>query len=351
MALHDRGIARFRSLGLAFEALEDDLKKALTCDPALKPRSDYRDVVLAFARAEGEKHWKDEKAEERGAAWTRAVMWLTKILEKTSPGDPDLLLERSKLRRRQGDLAQALSDALRADQVRSDVESRLTLGILTYLQAHALNKSETQTRDAIAHLDRAGQLAPADPRVPYWRGLCRRSLGPRELDAALKDFLDARELELELPHLFLVTSKTRLDILTRDDDRKSWAAPANDAARAITGAESLSEDEYVAALYEQRQIPRSRAIPLLARDAHLLKGQAYYEDRQYGKCIAECTTAIDLDSQHASAYLWRAYARCEDKQHKQAQEDFRQAVRLSSHPAEKENAAGWLSRCQKHSRD
>jgi tetratricopeptide (TPR) repeat protein/predicted Ser/Thr protein kinase len=351
LALHDRGIARFRSLGLAFEALEDDLKKALTCDPTLKPRPDYRDVALAFARAEGEKHWKDEKAEERAAAWTRAVTWLTLIMEKTSPGDPDLLLERSKMWRRQGDLPQALSDALQADRIRSDVESRLTLGIISYLQAHALNKSDAQTQEAITHLDRAGQLAPADPRIPYWRGLCRRSLGPRELDAALKDFLEARELKMGLPHLFVVTAKTRLDIITRDDDKKSWAAPADDATRAITGAELLYEDEYVAALYEQRQIPQSQAVRHLSRDGHLFKAEALNYGSQFGASIDECSAALRNDPQSANAYLWRGYSRFEDKRYKEAQEDFRQVLRLSTHPDEKKNATNWLALCQKYVKD
>jgi tetratricopeptide (TPR) repeat protein len=348
-AYHDRGLARFRSNGQAREALEEELKIALEKDPKLIPAPQYRDVVLAFARSQAARFWAAEDARERESVCREAVVWLTRLLQGKSAEDPELLLERSRMYRRLGDLPSAISEARRCVPVTA--ETALNLGVLLFLQSHS-EKNDARMREAIEQFDQAERLAPADPRPSYWRGLCRRNLVAPDLDGALKDFLKSAEVGVRSTHLALESAKVRLDIIGRDKDPKGWPAALDDGTHALTGAEVLSEEEYVAGFHEQRRVSRSQAIRLVTRDAYLVQGQAFYYGKEYPKSIEACSAAIQVDPQYASPYLWRGYARCDDKQHhKLAQEDFRQTVRLSTHADEKDNAGQWLSRCQKHARD
>jgi tetratricopeptide (TPR) repeat protein len=341
IAYHDRGLARHTALGLSREALEQDLKSALEKDPSLKPAPEYRDVALAFARGETARVWGADSATERENGGNRVVFWLTVMLDKVAPGDAEILAERAKARRRLGDLPAALQDAQESVRVARNAESQALLAMLTYLVAYTRNKSDALLKEAIARFDELEPLEPRSARAAYGRGLCRRALG--ENDAALAEFGTA-EKRRPSPHLQLQIARVQLD-------RKEWSLASEAAARALASASTLGEDEFVGGLYESQKLSRAEAIRILSRDAHLLRGQAAFETLENARCIEECTEAIRLDPRHASAYLWRGYARCKEKRHKEAQEDFKETVRLSTHEIEKDNAAMWLDRCSRHPKD
>jgi tetratricopeptide (TPR) repeat protein len=351
MAHHDRGIARFRSLGLAREALEEDLTKALAQMPALKPAPDYKEIVLAYSRTATEQHWKDELWPERRAVWERAVYWLSRILELVSADDRDLLLARSRMRRRLGEIEAAGVDAEKADRLRSDFESRLCLGMLAFLggEGQIKDTGRASLARAIDHFTRASQEAPKDPSSLYWRGICHRALAngkpraPRELDGALGDFNAARSLKLDGPHLYLELARTRLDLIERDKNNAAWQEAAGDAALAIQKAELLNEEEWIAASFEQRRISLSRAAQLLERDAHLTRGQAFEKGEIHEKAIEECSLALKIDDEFGSAHLWKGYALFNLKRFSEAQEEFRKTVQLTPDPGEKDIASRWLN--------
>jgi tetratricopeptide (TPR) repeat protein len=341
IAYHDRGLARHTAHGLSREALEQDLKSALEKDPSLKPAREYRDVALTFARAEETRLWGADAAAERSDGWNRVVFWLGVLLEKVAPGDAELLGERARARRRLGDLPAALQDALESVQSARGAENQALLAMLSYLSAYTRNKSDTLLKEAIAQFDELERLEPRSARAPYGRGLCRRALG--ENDAALAEFTQA-EGRRSSPHLQLQIARIQLD-------RKDWTLASEAAARALSSTSTLAEDEFVGGLYEYQKLSRAEAIRLIGRDAHLVRGQAAFETGDNVRCIEECTEAIRLDPRHASSYLWRGYARCKEKRHKEAQEDFKETVRLSTHDTEKSNAAAWLERCSRHTKD
>ncbi len=341
IAYHDRGLARYRAHGLSREALEQDLKSAIEKDPSLKPAREYRDVVLAFGRAEAARLWESDNAAERQEGWARIVSWLDLMLEKVAPGDAELLYERARARRRLGDLPAALQDALKSVQAGRRADNQALLAMLSYLSACSRNKSDSLLKEALAQFDELAPLEPAGARAPYGRGLCRRALG--ENDAALAEFLQA-ERKRPSPHLQLQIARIQLD-------RKDWALASESAARALASASTLAEDEFVGGLYELQKLSRAEAIRLLGREAHLIRGQAAFEAGDNSLCIEACSEAIRLDPKHASAYLWRGYARCKEKRHKEAQEDFKETVRLSVYDSEKSNASMWLERCSRHTKD
>ncbi len=322
VAHHDRGVARFRAHGLALEAIEQDLKAALDGDAGMKPSVEYRDIVLAYAKAQVESHWGLDKEEERMTAWTRAAGWLTLLLERTSINDPELLLERARMRRRLGDLPLAIQDARKALEGRASADGEQALGILLYLQA-------AQSKDPEAMKGAVDQL-----RDPYWKGLCRRYR--KENEPALALFLEAKAATA---YGSLQLARTRLDLVLKG---QKWRDAAADAARAVTAASALTEAEYVAGLYELQKVSRGEAIRILSRDAHLVRGQAGFEGGDYALCIEECNAALALEPGFGSAFLWRGYARWESKQHREAQDDFKEVLRVKSDPKEKESATKWL---------
>jgi serine/threonine protein kinase len=331
VAYHDRALARFRIQGLAREALEGDLKTALDLDPGMKPTFEYRDLALAYSRTEVERHWGLDKEADRTAAWTKVLGWLTLFLERSSGNDPDLLLERARMHRRLGNLPLAIEDARKSLDMRDSAEGTATLGMLLYLQAN-VNKDPKTMEEA------AGRL-----QDPYWKGLCRRYRG--ELEPAMTLFLEAKPPSA---HASLQLARIRLDLVGKGQE---WRDAADDAARALAAASTLTEAEYVGGLYEHQKVPRSEAIRLLTRDAHLVRGQAAFEGSDYALCIEECKAALALEPRFPSAFLWRGYARCKAKQHREAQDDFKETIRITAHPGEKENATLWLDRCTKHQKD
>jgi tetratricopeptide (TPR) repeat protein len=339
-AYHDRGLSR-NAIGLSREALEQDLKSALEKDPSLKPAREYRNIALALARAEATHLWRVDGAAERQESWTRVISWLDVMLEKVAHGDAELLGERSRARRCLGDLPAALQDALASLQVTRSADILASLAMLQYLSAYSRNKSDSLLKEALARFDELEQLEPRGARAAYGRGLCRRALG--ENDTALLEF-SAAEQKRPSPHVQLQIARIQLD-------RKEWALASEAAARAVASASTLTEEEFVGGLYEFQKLSHAEAIRLIGRDAHLMRGQAAFESADNALCITECTEAIRLDPKHASSFLWRGYARCKEKRHKEAQEDFRETVRLSTYDSEKNNASSWLERCSRHTKD
>jgi tetratricopeptide (TPR) repeat protein/predicted Ser/Thr protein kinase len=341
-AYHDRGLARHYANGQSREALEQDLKSALDLDPALKPAREYRNVTLAFSRSESARLWGADSAADRAAGMSRVVSWLSLILEKAAPDDAELFLERARARRRLGELPGALADARASLQAGGGAESQAGLALITYLSACAQNKNEALLREALAQYAELERLERGSARAAYGKGLCRRALG--DGDGALADFGAAEAPDRPAPHLSLQLARLRLD-------RKEWPAASEASLRALSAASSLSEEEFVGGLYELQKLSRADAIRLIGRDAHLFRGQAAFESGDNVLCIEECKEAIRLDPRHASAFLWRGYARCKEKRHKEAQEDFKETVRLSTYDSEKDNAAMWLERCSRHTKD
>jgi len=348
-AIHDRGLARFGTSGRAREALQDDLKTAMRLEPSLVPGPAYRDVLLTYARDQVEAHWRAEDPMERDAAWREELGWLDLFLERVLPKDPDLLLERARTRRRLGNLAEALKDARQALAVRPDAESHLLLGILTFLQGRIPKPDDVKTREAISSFDEAARLRPDDYRPLYWRGICRRDLGGKELGAALRDLEEASQRHPGSPFLELQSASARVDVMFRDSDPKDWKEAASESGKAVLDADSLSEEDFVAGFYELRRLSRAQALKLHLKDAHLCRAQAFNQGADFARSIEECSAAIKGDPEFRLGYLWRGFAQFSSRNYKDAQEDFRTAVKLSKE-GERKTAEEWLNRAVKLSR-
>jgi tetratricopeptide (TPR) repeat protein len=341
-AYHDRGLARHRANGQSREALEEELTRALALDPALKPAAEYRAVALAAVRAEAERLWGAESPAERAQAWNRSSYWLSLMLEKTAPGDSELLLERAKARRRLGELAGAIDDARVSLAARESAESVATLALLTYARAHGEGKKEALIRESLQLFERLEGLEPGSARAAYGRGLCRRAL--RENDAALAELTKADKAGRALPHGLLQSARLQLD-------RTQWAAAGEAAARAISAASTLSEEEFVGGLYESQKISRAAAVRILTRDAYVFRGEASCRLNEFASSIEQCSEAIRLDPTHSNGYLWRGYARYEDKRYREAQEDFKQVIQLTSNEDERKKATEWLNASTKRAKE
>ncbi len=337
-AYHDSGIVRFRSLGLAREALTQDLDKALEITPSLKPGPAYREIALAFARDQAEIHWKDEKAEDRSAAWTLTVLWLSRILDRTAPDDPELLLERGGMLRRLGDLEAARRDVQRSAELRPVAESLKALGILTYLQAHSQNKNRELMQASLDALSAAETRFPGTARLPYWKGICRRYLSEKEWAASLEDFRAAETAGLQSPYLWAVMARVLLE-LGKPEEAADYARRSRDQI------DLLSEEDLLAG-YPLQKRSRTEAIGLLSHEARLFQAQAHLAGKKYAICIDECGQLLRLDPGNATALLCRGIARCSDNRPKEAQEDLKEALRLTTHPSERKKAAQWLDTCQ-----
>jgi serine/threonine protein kinase len=348
-AIHDRGLARFGGSGRAREALEGDLKEAMKIDSSLLPSAAYRDVLLSYAHDEVESHWKADDPKERDAAWRELLGWLDLFLKRVLPKDPDLLAERARTRRRMGDLLAALDDAREALAIRPDADAHLLFGILTFLQGRIPKPDDARTRDAIGSFDEAARLRPDDYRPLYWRGLCRRDLGGKELDPALRDLAEASKLHPGSPFLDLQLASARVDVMFRDINNKDWKEAVSDAARAVMTAENLSQEDFVAGFYELRRLSRAQALKLHLKDAHLCRAQAFNQGADFARSIEECSAAIQVDPDYRLGYLWRGFAQFSSRNYKEAQEDFRMALKLSKE-GERKTAEEWLNRAVKLSR-
>jgi tetratricopeptide (TPR) repeat protein len=348
-AYHDRGLARFGSTGRAREALEDDLKKAMQLDSSLIPDASYREVLLSYAHAQVEAHWRIEDLKEKETAWRELLYWLRLLQEKAFKKDPDLLLEQAKARRRTGDLPGALQDARQAFSIRPDAESHLQVGILIFLHGRIPKPDDARTREAIASLNEANHLDPDDYRPLYWRGICRRDLGGKELGGALQDLGEAFKRHPGSPFLDLQLASARVDVMFRDSETKEWKEAANDALRAVLNADNLSEEDFVAGFYELRRLSRAQAVKLHLKDAHLCRAQAFNQGADFARSIEECSSAIQVDPEFRLGYLWRGFAQFSSRNYKEAQEDFRTALKLSKE-GERKTAEEWLNRAVKLSR-
>jgi len=346
---HDRGLARFGASGQAREALEQDLKTGLSLDSKLVVGEEYRGILLRYCRAQSEAYWGLEDAKLRDAAWQEVAAWLNLALDNFYKEDTDLLLERAVVRRRMGDLNQALQDAREALRIRNDGASNLAMGILTFLRGRLPKPDDARTREAIGFLSEAARLAPGDYRPLYWRGLSRADLGGDDLDAGIKDLQEAFRLHSSSPFLALQLAGSCLQIMFRDTNTEHWIDAADEAARAVVEADSLSEEDLVAGFYELQHLSKSQAVHLLTRDAHLCRAQAFHHGFKFDRSIEESGAAIQLDPQFRRAYIWRGYAQCTARNHTAAREDFRMAIKLSLTAEEKTKAEEWLHRCLKHS--
>jgi tetratricopeptide (TPR) repeat protein len=241
----------------------------------------------------------------------------------------------------------AIADSRKSLETRETGDGHFTLGVLLYLKA-GQTKDVGMMEEADGQFQASGRLHNGEGHPSIWKGLCRRYRGEKFLEPALNLFLDAEKSQAGSAFSSLQLARTRLDLVGKGQE---WREASDDAARAISAASTLTEADYVGGLYELQKVSRAEAIRLLTRDAHLVRGQAAYEGQDYALCIEECKAALALEPNFASALLWRGYARCRAKHHKEAQEDFKETIRLTAHPGEKENATLWLDRCAKHPKD
>jgi tetratricopeptide (TPR) repeat protein len=278
------------------------------------------------------------------------LVFLNLALDKHFAGDVDLLLERATIRRRLGDIPAALGDARQALSASADSRTNLMMGILIFLQGRIPKPDDARTREALEFLEKAVELSPGDYRPLFWRGVCLRDLGGSELERAFEDLRTAYRLHSASPFLALQLAGTRVDLMFRDSSSKNWKDAVDEAANAILGADSLSDEDLVAGFYELRRLSRSQAIKLHSKEAHLSRAKAFNQGREFDRSVEECSAAIEIDSGYRLGYLWRGYAYCSSRNHKEAQSDFRSAIKLSN-DEERKAAEKWLNRCLSHSRN
>jgi tetratricopeptide (TPR) repeat protein len=241
-----------------------------------------------------------------------------------------------------------VDDADTVLRVRPDSKSHLLLGSLRILQDRHATTESASLQAAIKVLSEAQRLDPQNAQPLYWRGLCRRLMKGQELEAAVSDLQAAARLRPDSPVLLHQLAQARLDLMFRNQDSKDWKEASEEAGRAVAAVGTLTDEDLVAGFYEADQVSRSQAVSLLARDAHLCRAKAFNQGNENQKSADECTAAIRLDEKFWAAYLWRGIAKCAARDHREAQADFRAAVRLSSDEGQRKETDNWLNRCLKH---
>jgi tetratricopeptide (TPR) repeat protein len=337
-AYHDRGLARFRSNGQAREALEQELKVALSRDPKLVPDAQYGEVVLAFVRAQVERYWKAEEAREREAAWREALSWLT-LIRKKGGDSRALALEQARMHRRLKEYDAALEE-LRG--LPEEVDALRLRGQIRYAKAFNRGKDSRELSESLGSLDQAVRLNPKDPLSLYWRGTCRHVL--RDLPGACEDLKAARDLGLDSADLHHQLSRAHLDL-------KEYSSTVEQASSALERAESFTEEEYVSNVCEDRGLSRSAGIKLLERDTLFWRAMARVYLGEFRNCYDDCTRVIGLDPQFGKAYILRGDAACRDKRHQEAQADYASALSTAVSKEDKDAASQRKDNCAKHQKE
>jgi tetratricopeptide (TPR) repeat protein len=292
---------------------------------------------VAYARSQGAEVWKAEAAGDRHAAWKRALHWISLIEEKTS-GNDALRMEDARMRRRLNDYDAALS---RLSGLRDTPELLRLRGQIRFEKAFERTKDPEQLKAALTDFDAAVRMNPGGALELFWRGTCQHAL--TDTARAMEDLQASRKLGLDSPDLHYQLSKLQLGL-------KAFPLAAEQAGAALGQSDSLTEEGYVANLFEQRGLSRSAGIRLLECEVLLCRASAEFALSDYKACSRDCTRILGSDPQNLKAFILRGEAACRDNRHADAQKDFEMAVTVASSEKEKVDATQRRESCLGHSK-
>jgi hypothetical protein len=335
MAHHDRGIARFRSGRHPREVLDQDLRTALEINPDLKIAPEYREVTLAYSKAQTEEFWAAEDAQKRDTAWHAAIAWLTDIGKRLGDS-PALLIEKAKMYRRLRNYDAALSCLSGQPETAELLRIR---GQIIFEKAFEHAKDPVQLSKALADFDHAVIVDPKNALAIYWRGTCNHSAG--NIANALEDLNSSRNLGLDTADLHYQLGLLKLTL--RD------AAPSIESATsALARASTLTEEGFIANLYELRGLSRSSGIRLLERDSLFCRARAQFDLSQFQSCSEDCTRILAADPRFYKALILRGESACREKRYTEALKDFDEAYSVASTKQERDDAAQRRENCARH---
>jgi predicted Ser/Thr protein kinase len=333
-ALHDRGLVRYRAERLAREALQEDLARALALNPSLSVDAEYTEVALTYVRTQRELFTRREDAKDRATAWREALGVLDLVVAHLN--DPMLFQEQAAMALRLGKYTQALETVSRAGEGTEGLAWRARI---LYGAAIERGRDHELLKEALASLDHVLQVSGPTSIAHFWRGNVHAVLGhPRE---ALEDFEKAAGLGCTSPYMDYQRATIQREL-------KETARAAELASRALQSVDTFGEEDVLAAHLEAKPLAWSQGIRLFKRDVYLARGQAQFDIHDYPKSIADFSEAIRLDPGFANAHLWLATASCLDRRHKEAQNECREVLRLSTESDEKAKAKQLLERCLRH---
>ena len=332
MAYHDRGLARFLSSRQATEALTQDLRHALNLDPSLKPDPRYREVAIAYSRAEGSERWKEEDPARRREASQATLAWLDDIAKRVGDND-ELRIERAILHRRLRNYDSALE--LLAGTKASPEVVRMQ-GILRFVQALRQNRDTTLLRAALADFDRTLTLEPQGALSLYWRGAARELLGDSR--GAKEDLELALHLGLRLADLHLRLSRVHYD-------EKRYETAIEQAGIALGLSGTLTEEEYISNLYEDRELSRNAGTRLLDRDGFYARALPEYLRTDFAASEADSGRAIALDNHFFKGLILRGDSKLQLKETRAAREDYEQAFAAAHSKVEQDTASKRKEQC------
>jgi Tfp pilus assembly protein PilF len=334
-AFHDRGIARFRSAGLSRRALDEDLRDALKSDPALHLDPQYREIVIAYSKTQAEEYWKVDATNERKSAWQASLSWLNEIGKRLGD-DPPLRIERAKMNRRLNNYEQGLTDL---QNLPDTPEKLLIQGQIRFEKAFDKNRDAESLAAAFRDFDKAVQSDPKDALLVYWRGTSRHAL--LDQTKAMEDLKMAQSLGHDSADLHYQLSLVYQAL-------KEYAPAIEQAGSALARIDSLTEEGYIANLFEQRNLSRATGIILLECDVRFCRASAQFQVSDFKSCADDCSQILTLDPKNYNAQVLRAEAFCKDQRHPEARRDYDAALLIAGSKEDKERVIRLKSNCARH---
>jgi tetratricopeptide (TPR) repeat protein len=334
-AFHDRGLARFNSAGLSRAALDEDLGDALKIDPDLRLDPQYREVVIAYARAQAEEYWKADDANKRKSAWETSLSWLNEIGRRLGE-DPLLRIERAKANRRLRNYEQALTEL----QGLPDTSEKLRIqGQIRFEKAFDKNGDAESLNAAIQDFDRAVQIDSKDAILVYWRGTSRHAL--LDQAKAMEDLKMAVDLGLDSADLHYQLSLVHQAL-------KEYSRAIEHAGASLARIDSLTEEGYMANLFEQRNLSLASGIVLLECDVRFCRASAQFHLSEFKSSVDDCNRILTLDPKNYNAHVLRGESFCKDQRHTEARKDYDEALLIASSTEDKDRVIRLKSLCAKH---
>jgi tetratricopeptide (TPR) repeat protein len=129
---------------------------------------------------------------------------------------------------------------------------------------------------------------------------------------------------------------------------KEYAPAIEQAGAALARIDSLTEEGYIANLFEQRNLSRATGIILLECDVRFCRASAQFQVSDFKSCADDCSRILTLDPKNYNAQVLRAEAFCKDQRHPEARRDYDAALLIAGSKEDKERVIRLKSNCARH---